>query len=382
MRQTILFMLIAFLALRSAAACSLWPVPSSSAATSSTAASAEPTESAAATATPAPTVSPVPTPNPTPTATPVPSPAPSPTPTVTPTPSPTPSPTPTPDPYAATPDQAGTDTVLFDIYQDRALADLNQDGTMERIEWVAGSSSSELRINDVPYAIPTAGLAQLFAVTDIDRSDGLLEIVLTEPYAELADTEFPYSHFFWWDGSDAISMGSVSELKFHGAWRAAFNPAAFLDGDGLIMTRARSIELTDVWYTGHYIVEGAQRAIREKAYATAPLYPVEPLTARHDILLLKRIDSQYFGSDYAVLWDFASGTATLDRDYSDDIISFLPRAGESLQVVRIYGKYWFKLQAADGKSGWLKCVGGQVQGYYQVMGLTAADLFDGIFMAG
>ena len=253
---------------------------------------------------------------------------------------------------------------------------------MERIEWVAGSSASELRINDVPYAISIAGLAQLFAVTDIDRSDGLLEIVLTEPYAELADTEFPYSHFFWWDGSDAISMGSVSELKFHGAWRAAFNPAAFLDGDGLIMTRARSIELTDVWYTGHYIVDGAQRVIREKAYATAPLYPVEPLTARHDILLLKRIDSQYFGSDYAVLWDFASGTSTLDRDYSDDIISFLPRAGESLQVVRIYGKYWFKLQAADGKSGWLKCVDGQVQGYYQVMGLTASDLFDGIFMAG
>ncbi|NLO35235.1 MAG: hypothetical protein GX112_02630, partial [Clostridiaceae bacterium] len=96
---------------------------------------------------------------------------------------------------------------------------------MERIEWVAGSGSSELRINDVPFPISIAGLAQLFAVTDIDRSDGLLEIVLTEPYAELADTEFPQSHFFWWNGSDVISMGTVSELKFHGAWRTAFNPA-------------------------------------------------------------------------------------------------------------------------------------------------------------
>ena len=87
------------------------------------------------------------------------------------------------------------------------------------------------------------------------------------------------------------------------------------------------------------------------------------------------------------MWDYASGCGGLSweaRDYSDDIVAFLPQAGEELTIVKVYGKMWFKLKAADGKQGWLKCKDMKVYGYWPVMGqnYTADNLFDGIVIAG
>lgn len=373
--KKIAFFLMFLTVLRIFAACNLF----SGSTTTGPAATATPAATTtAATVTLSPTATPVPsaTPTPLPTATP------SPEPTPTSTPAPTMTPTPTPDPFAETPDQAGSGGILFDIYQDRALVDINGDGTADRIAFTAGSPTSQLQINGTAYPVNLNGPAQCFAITDIDGNDSFLEIVFTEPWAELADSERAYSYFYWWDGSQLYYMGKLMDMKFHGSWRGAFIATNHFDGAGLVMGQARSEHLTDIWYTARYTASGTNRKFKEKYYSAQPIYPVQTLELKEYIVLLKNIDSRYFEPDYYVLWDYASGTSMMERNHSDEIISFLPRAGESLQVIRIYGPYWFKLQAADGKTGWLKSIDKKVQGYFQVMGYTAYDIFDGILVAG
>ncbi|MDD5017848.1 MAG: hypothetical protein PHO15_07110 [Eubacteriales bacterium] len=41
-----------------------------------------------------------------------------------------------------------------------------------------------------------------------------------------------------------------------------------------------------------------------------------------------------------------------------------------------------QLRASDGKTGWPKYIDYKIQGYYQVMGCDAFDIFDGIVIAG
>jgi len=302
--------------------------------------------------------------------------------TPSPTPQPTPSPVPTPTPFGEMPDSVGDNGILFDIYTHRAEVDLNFDGTAELLEFTADAGQSNLTIGGVSYTIDFAALSQSFAVTDIDTSDSILELCFTDLYYELADGEQPCSYLYWWDGTDLTYMGLVLGLAFDGAWRADLHPADFFDGQGLVQYVTRTTDFTDVWYMGHFLCDGAERKLKEKAYVTEPLYDVDPLTLKTFIVLLKEINSDYFEFDYYVIWDYASGYATLPRDYSDDIVSFIPQEGETLTVVRVYGQHWFKLRASDGKTGWLKCVDGKIQGIWQVMKWDAFDIFDGIVIAG
>ena len=295
---------------------------------------------------------------------------------------PAPTPAPTPTPFGETPDSAGENDILFDVYQKRAEADINLDGTAEQIEFVAGEDESTLLIGGVTYPIEYAALAQCFAVTDIDTTDSILELGFTDQYYDLADGEEAYTYLFWWDGTQLYDMGPVVGLMFDGVWRGGLHPANFFDGAGLVQYVTRTTEFTDVWYVGRFLCDGAERALKEDYYATDPLYEPDPLTLKTYCVLLKEIDSQYFEFDYAVIWDYASGYGTLPRDYSDEIVAFIPQEGETLEIVRVYGQYWFKLKASGGKTGWLKCVDGKIQGIYQVMGWEAFDIFDGITIAG
>ncbi len=304
--------------------------------------------------------------------------------TVTPssTPVSTPSATPSPTPFGEISDAAGENGILFDIYQQRAGADLNCDGTAEQIEFTAGEHESTLSINGTAYLVGYAALAQCFAVTDIDTADSILELGFTDQYYELADSEQAFTYLFWWDGTKLYDMGPVEGLKFDGPWRADLHPADFFDGKGLVQYVTRTTEFTDVWYTGHFLCDGAERKLKEDFYASDPLYEPDPLTLKTYCVLLKEIDSEYFKDEYSVIWDYGSGYGTFGRDYSDEIVAFIPQEGETLNVVRVYGQYWFKLKASDGKTGWLKCVDGKIQGIYQVMGWEAFDVFDGIVIAG
>ncbi len=307
--------------------------------------------------------------------------------TVTPEPevSPLQSAPPTPQ-FGEEPDHAGSAEMLFDIYQHTALVDMNLDGTPEQLTFTAGGGSSQLQINDEVYTIERDNQAQLFAVTDVDVSDSILELAFTDEYSDdLADTEFAFTYLYWWNGTELIRMGGLMDMKFAGAWRSAFDPAEHFDAHGTVMCLTRTEHFSDAWYTGHYMPNGANRKLKEDNYAAPVLFNQEPLTLKHYIILLKNIDTTLFDFAYEVCWDYASGSGGYgfeSRDFSDDYVSFIPQAGEELTIIKVYGKKWFKLKAADGKQGWLKCEDGKVFNYWKVMRYTAEDLFDGIVIAG
>lgn len=306
-----------------------------------------------------------------------------------PSPSAAPTAAPTPAPFGEAPDRAGSGEVLFDIYKQTALVDLNTDGKPEELTFTAGESSATLRINSNTYKIDRDNLAQAFAVTDIDVSDGILEIAFTDRYSDsLADTEFPFTYLYWWNGEYLISMGGLMDMKFDGAWRSTFNPAKHLDAHGTVMCLTRTQNFSDAWYTGHYVPDGADRKLKEALYVADVLFHQDPLELIEDhMLMLKEISDTYFHFDYGVIWDYASnsgGYAGKPREFSDEIVAFIAKRGEKLTITHVYGKEWFKLVAADGKTGWLKCKDMKVYGYWPVMGddFSAYDLFDGIMVAG
>lgn len=313
--------------------------------------------------------------------------APAPTATLAPTPSPTIEPSPTPSSFLAdTPDSAGSGTVLFDIYESRALVDLNGDGTDEEIIFDANASDSTLYINGTANTIAVSGLAQLFAVTNVDTSDNLLELVFTDEYAsELADTEFASSYLYWWNGSALVSMGALMDVKFAGAWRSTFDATKYFKANGEVYYLANTSELTDLWYMKQCKPDGSDRKLKEVLYATKPLFSPEPLTIRAGkaCLLLAHGDSTFFGSSYAAMWDYAGYPHNLGRAINPtaDIV-IIAQAGETLTIVGVLGPNWVKLQTSDGYKGWIKVDDGKVQGYSKVMHFTAADIFDGIVIAG
>jgi len=288
------------------------------------------------------------------------------------------SPTPVATPAFETPDRAGKNEVLFDIYRHRAECDLNKDGTNEQIELEASASASKILINGVPYIIDLKDLAQLFAITDINPKDNILELVFTEKYRELSGEKKVYSYLYWWNGTKLSKMGGLMDVKFDGSWRTGFDPVKYFDAKGTVTCLAKSNELTAVWYQAHYVCSGANRILKEEAYTTTPIGTPNTLKLKHQCVLLKKISSKYFTSDFSVMWDYASGYATVSRDFSDDAVAFIPQANEQLKVVNVYGQYWFKLKAIDGKAGWLKCIDGNVQGYSEVMHNKASDIFSGL----
>lgn len=311
------------------------------------------------------------------------------TPTSAPQPEQTPSapqPSPTPSLFGEEPDHAGSGDVLFDIYEHTALADLNKDGALEQLTFTAGDDSSTLQINDKTYTIERDNQAQLFAVTDVDISDNILELAFTDEYdSGLADTEFVYTYLYWWNGTELKKMGGLMDMKFAGAWRSGFDAAGHLDAHGMVMCLTGTKHLSDAWYTGHYVPDGADRKLKEDNYAAPVLFNQEPLTLKHYIILLKKIDTTLFADSCDVIWDYASGSGGYDtkpREHSDEYVAFIPQAGEKLTIVKVYGKKWFKLKAADGKQGWLKCEDGKMFNYWKVMKYTASDIFDGIVAAG
>lgn len=279
-----------------------------------------------------------------------------------------------------TPDRAGSGDVLFDIYKGKALADLDGNGTDEEIEFEAGADKSSLYINGAASTISVSGLAQLFAVTDVDKGDKYLELVFTGKYdSKLADTEFAYSHVYWWDGSKLNPMGSLMDVKFAGAWRGDFDAAKHFKANGEVYCLAHTTELTDIWYMEELKPDGAGRKFTEILDAFKPVNTPDPLTikAGKKCLLLAHGDSSFFSNSN--MWDYAKYPHNAGRVINPNAnIVIIAQGGETLKVVAVLGPNWVKLQTSDGYKGWIKVVKGKVQGY----NLAPADIFDGIVAAG
>lgn len=315
-------------------------------------------------------------------------PSPQPPPSTQPAPGPSMSPasTPTIGPVLPASDPAGTGDVMFDIYDSFAVADINNDGTADNISFAAGGSSSTLTVNGVDFTINQTNLAQKFAITDVDISDDWLEIAFCDEYhLPDFDLDFPFTYYYWFNGTDFIECGSFWDMGWDGDWRADFNANDHMDGHGIIMSLDRSLNFTDAWYMAHWILEGANRQKKEDEYATVPLFNVEDLTLNYPCILLKNISLEFFDSSYNVMWDHASyphseGRA-LDPGGTGDIV-IIAQPGETLEVVKMYGKRWFKLRTHDGHMGWIRVVDFEMSGYDDVMYLDAWEIFDNIVVAG
>jgi hypothetical protein len=336
----------------------------------------------APTATPSPTVAPTAEPSPTP------EPSPEPTPSLTPEPSPTPELTPTPEPTAVSevPDSAGSTGVLFDIYQSHAVVDIDGDGTAEDIKFTSGASKSVLEINGTAFDVKKPNLAQMFAITDIDTTDKILELVFTDSYnADLADSEKASSWVYWWNGTKLISMGGLMDIKFAGSWRTSFVAKNYFNGKGQITCLMRSTHLTDIWYMGHYkpSVDNADRRLVEYYFDTVPINEVGPLTCKKVCLIQKKHEDTYMNSAYDYYWIPTLAPTTLGRiPNPDDGIKIIARPGDVLTVTGVYGYKWVKVKTTDGYEGWIYCKDHKVGAYFATMGWKADDMFDGIVVAG
>ena len=324
----------------------------------------------------------------TPTEPPTTEPSPQPPPTIQPAPAPSLSPivTSTPIPIVPASDPAGTGDVMFHIYDSIAIADITNDGTDDSINFAAGGSSSTLTVNGVDYTISKSNLAQKFAITDVDISDGWLEIAFCDEYhLQDFDLDFPFTYYYWFDGMNFIECGSFWDMGWDGPWRADFNANDHMDGHGIIMSLDRSLNFTDAWYMAHWTLDGTNRQKKEDEYATVPLFHVEDLTLNYPCILLKNISLELFDPSYNVMWDHASyphseGRA-LDPGGTGDIV-IIAQPGETLEVVKMYGKRWFKLRTHDGHMGWIRIVDFEMSGYDDVMYLDAWEIFDNIVVAG
>ncbi len=300
-----------------------------------------------------------------------------------PTPTPTLEPSPTPEvSYTEEPGHLGSGDTLFDVYVTDAAVDLDGDGISEQIEFEAEADRSTVNINGTAYTIKKSGLAQLFAVTDVDKSDNYLELVFTDKYDPgLADTEFAYSYLYWWDGSNLTSMGSLMDVKFAGAWRSDFKAKKHFKADGFVYCLAHTTEFTDIWYMERLKPDGSGRKLKEdfSDYTAAPVNTIEPLKikAGKKCLLLARGLSKYFSNSN--MWDYTKSPHNAARTKNPmDGVVVVAQAGETLTVYKVLGPNWVVLQTSDGYRGYIKVVKGKVQGY----NLAPSDIFDGIVVAG
>lgn len=292
-----------------------------------------------------------------------------------------PAPTPTPEPTPEVPESLGSGDVLFDIYRYKAVRDLNFDGIDEIIEFAAGEAQSTVTINGTTYNVVHEGLAQLFAITDVNKDDGTLEIVFTDAYnPTLPEGEFAFSWLYWWSGYEAIGIGSLMDVKFDGEWRAAFNPLDHFDGANTVTFLAETDELTHVYYMGRFHKSDENEGmLEETAYATPVVGEPVTINCKQPCLLLEDITKDYYNSAYdyywiPTLWPYTAGRVP----NVDEGIEIIAQTGEKLTIVKVYGKRWFKLRTSDGYAGWIRCENHEIDAYAFTMGWDADDMFSGL----
>lgn len=135
--------------------------------------------------------------------------------------------------WGETPVHLGNSDTLFDVYTEKAEVDLNGDGNLDRIEYHAGKT---ITINGGVYPSTHENYAQSFAIVDICKNDGHLEILLNPAYRELSgnNAEYPSSWLCWWDGKIIHGYG-MKGVMFDKAWREDFVPSNYFFGDYKVM---------------------------------------------------------------------------------------------------------------------------------------------------
>lgn len=199
-----------------------------------------------------------------------------------------------------------------------ACFDLNGDGMADTVTVVfptgrGRSGPFSVTVGGSTYEGHGDGLHGTMDVVDIDIADAYKEIAIPE-----AGPSGDYrTYLFWFDGQVPRYMGSVPGVK----------PG--IDGSGVIHSYRRGQVLQTWFYPADYAI-----------------------SADHSIYMVEQ-DFYPMWTRVRLVRDFP-----LQRDRSDDSLSYVASRGDSAVVVSSDDHDWCLLQTSDGRTGWFRCCRG------------------------
>ena len=237
-------------------------------------------------------------------------------------------------------------------------ADLNGDGASEKVRvWLEPSGAYEFRLNlsingtsytDTLYALRgyfDAPDDAWWAITDLDKSDGKLEIAIQDwgPSDDLTTS------FFRYENRTLTDLGSVEGFLCFSSGAGDVT----LPGDGTVRSYMR-LDVLQTWWASVVYAIGA-----DGKYAPVP---------------------QDF---YASTRDDQRATLQCDLygyDAPDGTRGVLP-AGTEARIVGTDNESWVKLTLSDGGDRWLKLTGHGFELESPKGGVPCWDALDGLLMA-
>ncbi len=279
-------------------------------------------------------------------------------PTETPTAEPTPEPTATPLPPTDTL-ASGTNIYAFGGGQGTLTLDLNKDGTPDTITYEflgqAGPVPSgavtlttpflnmmnydiyqlNLEINGQPIIIQGEVMAGLILIGDIDTQDDQYEIMV----AEFGPSGDPFTTFIAYNGTTPINIGKIYQ-----------NP------------------LMDLTVDGNKIITGQKRGEKLHTWFYEARYRLAPAGLIREI---KKDGLVMMGTVVTAKVDLP-----LQMSPTDTTPAFTLSAGENATITWTDDDTWFCIEKSGGLKGWFS-----VTGFYEINGLPATDVFDGLLMA-
>lgn len=221
----------------------------------------------------------------------------------------------------------------------KTTADLNGDGKKDAITFCGKEGELEftVEVNDARYTSYASTLTGLYTLTDLNKSDGLQEIAVSEegPSAD------PRTYFLSYTKDGKIVLlgkipGYGEDITYH--------------ADGSLTTSMYRGSILHTWfYPKTFRLDGNRllKAVDE------PLYPMStPVTLRQELKLLTAPNS----------------TET----------AFTLKPGDKATLVASDDRAWCQLRTADGKEGWF-----EVEDFDLIKGTSwhSADVFEGLSFA-
>ena len=256
--------------------------------------------------------------------------------------SPVPEPAETPSPYP----------LAFPIGTE-ARADIDGDGAVETVcvylsepdEYDCRTACLSVNGEDLTDALRGFDTAQLsdpdeayWALTDIDRADGALEIAIQD----LGPSDDPYTNFFRYDRGALTCLGGVPGLVY---MDYAESPLRF-DGDGVIEGYLRYTVLQTWFGDASYRLEDDGIALEpaEVYYARQPqtVTVLEPAAARTSADETAKV----------ITLDAGTELTLLGSDDAAWVLCAAPSGKESADALWLHLRDGFEIETADGSYGY------------------------------
>ncbi len=273
-------------------------------------------------------------------------------------PEPTAAPEPVETPAAETPAPGPAETpetvypLAFPIGTE-ARADIDGDGAEETVcvslsepdEYNCRTATLSVNGEDLTDALRGFDTAQLadpdeayWAITDIDRADGTLEIAIQD----LGPSDDPYTNFFRYEGGKLTYLGGVPGLVY---MDYAESPLRF-DGDGVIEGYLRYTVLQTWFGDASYRLEDGEIALEpaEVYYARQPqtVTVLEPTAARASADETAKV----------ITLDAGTELTLLGSDDNAWVLCAAPSGKETADALWLHLRDGFEIETADGSYGY------------------------------